>query len=53
MRCEGICRNVTVTLGTHMFQVDFYILPIFGAEAVLGVQWLAQKGHVTFDNNQL
>ncbi|CAM8990762.1 unnamed protein product [Rhodiola kirilowii] len=53
LRCEGLSRGVSLTLGGHAFEVDFHLLPIYGADAVLGAQWLAQVGPVTFDYKNL
>ncbi|KAL9670928.1 hypothetical protein QQ045_008491 [Rhodiola kirilowii] len=44
LRCNGACANVPLQMGDHMFEVDLYLLPIFGAEVVLGANWLAEIG---------
>lgn len=49
LKCEGVCRNVPITMQGHRFLVDLYLLPIFGTEVVLGVQWLASLGPIIFD----
>ena len=40
LTCEGVCAVVPIKIQNKVFLVDCYILPIQGAEVVLGVQWL-------------
>jgi hypothetical protein len=42
--CQGACNDVPVTLAQHQFHIPFFILPIHGADLVLGVQWLQTLG---------
>ena len=35
------------------FNLDLYLLPIYGADLVLGVQWLADLGEVVFEYRKL
>lgn len=42
--CAGSCSDVPVKLGNEVFSIPFYILPIHGADLVLGVQWLQTLG---------
>ncbi|XP_061370333.1 uncharacterized protein LOC133313043 [Gastrolobium bilobum] len=49
MKCEGFCPAVPVQIQKHVFLVDFYILPIQGADMVLGVQWLQILGPIVLD----
>ncbi|KAK4434926.1 hypothetical protein Salat_0655500 [Sesamum alatum] len=44
-----LCSEVTVTLKDHDFVIPFYVLPIQGADAVLGVQWLSSLGPILAD----
>lgn len=37
------CIRVSIKLGNFLTQVDFYIIPLEGYDAVLGTQWL---GHL-------
>lgn len=43
MTCDGRCNEVNLLHGGRPFEVEFHLLAIYGADAVLGVQWLA--GH--------
>lgn len=47
--CAGSCHDVPVKLGDEVFSIPFYILPIHGADLVLGVQWLQTLGAFLYD----
>ncbi|KAJ4966805.1 hypothetical protein NE237_018654 [Protea cynaroides] len=49
LRSEGIIRRIPLYLSTHLLTIDAILLPLFGADLVLGVQWLSQLGPVLFD----
>lgn len=51
--CGGVCPEVALTLGEATFAVDLLLLPIYGADIVLGVQWMLQIGPILFDYNEL
>ncbi|XP_061362338.1 uncharacterized protein LOC133306077 [Gastrolobium bilobum] len=53
LQCEGFCPAVPVQIQHHVFLVDFYVLPIQGADMVLGVKWLQILGPVTLDYSRL
>ena len=53
MTSGGVCRGVFIHLGKVLFQVDFYILPIEGCEAVLGAIWLKSLGPILWDFSRL
>ncbi|XP_061375386.1 uncharacterized protein LOC133317533 [Gastrolobium bilobum] len=53
LKCEGFCQAVPVQIQQHIFLVDFYVLPIQGADMVLGVQWLQMLGPVVLDYSKL
>ena len=38
--CSQVCLAVTIHLQGHSFTVDLHVLPLCGADIVLGVQWL-------------
>lgn len=42
--CSGFCSDVLVNLFGQIFHIPFFILPIHGADLVLGVQWLQTLG---------
>ena len=47
------CSQIPLSLGQTQFKVDLYLLPIYGADLVLGVQWLVELGEVLFDYRNL
>ena len=40
LKCEGLCSDIPVQIQKRVFLVDFHVLPIQGADVILGVQWL-------------
>lgn len=40
-------------LGSHQFLVDLFVLPLSGAQLVLGVQWLKTLVHILTDYEKL
>lgn len=44
LECVSICEDVLVSIQDHTFTLDLYILPISGANIILGVQWLKTLG---------
>ena len=49
LHCDGICKDILVQIQGIFFIASFYVLPIQGAELVLGVQWLQDLGPITID----
>jgi hypothetical protein len=46
---SGFCSAVSLKLQGHSFSLDFYLLPLGGCDAVLGVDWLRILGPVLWD----
>ena len=53
LKCGTMCPQTTLFLGSHEFTVDLFILPLSGAELVLGVQWLETLGPILTDYAKL
>lgn len=53
MTCGGECQQVPLKLGDATFAINLLLLPIYGADLVLGVQWLASLGPILFNYNEL
>ncbi|XP_039129157.1 uncharacterized protein LOC120265351 [Dioscorea cayenensis subsp. rotundata] len=53
LQCGGECLQVPLKLGEALFPVDLLLLPVFGADVVLGVHWLAKRGPTLFDYKNL
>lgn len=51
--CNSVCRAVSISIQATTFVVDLHVLPNFGANVVLGVQWLKSLGPVLTDYNAL
>ncbi|XP_030479409.2 uncharacterized protein LOC115696659 [Cannabis sativa] len=51
--CSQLCRGVELLLQGHQFTVDLYILPIWGIDVVLGMQWLQTLGPCIHDHKEL
>ncbi|CAM8893647.1 unnamed protein product [Rhodiola kirilowii] len=53
LQCEGWCPKAQLLLGGRGYLVDLHIIPIYGADVVLGAQWLAEIGPTLFDYKQM
>ena len=53
LTCEGMCSAIPLQTQKRIFLVDCYVLPIQGAEVVLGVQWLQLLGPIVMDYHKL
>lgn len=53
LRCSGICAATPIVVADHPFSLDLCILPLHGADIILGVQWLEDLGPVTFDYSNM
>lgn len=51
--CTSVYSQVPVILDRQTFLIDFYVLPLSGAEVVLGIQWLKTLGPITTDYSTL
>jgi len=49
LTCDQVCPETQVSIQGHTFTVSFHLLPISGADAVLGIDWLKRLGPVTTD----
>lgn len=47
--CSGLCPQVPITLQDHLLYIPFYLLPIEGADVVLGMKWLRILGPLLAD----
>lgn len=51
--CHQLCMAVKVQIQRYSFTVDFHILPLCGADVILGVEWLKTLGPVLTDYTSL
>lgn len=49
LNCDQMYSSIPLVLNTTTFHIDFYILPISGADVVLGVPWLTILGPILTD----
>ncbi|KAK1388146.1 hypothetical protein POM88_016324 [Heracleum sosnowskyi] len=47
LQSQGFCPAVPLLVHSHIFEVDFYLLPFTRADAIFGIQWLKTLGVVT------
>lgn len=48
LSCGGECTGVSLMMAGVVFTVDLILLPIYGVDLVLGVQWMLKLGPVLF-----
>lgn len=53
LHCLGVCADVELVLDGHHFLLDLFVLPIKGADLVLGTQWLSTLVPVLMDYKAL
>ena len=51
--CNGICRQVSITLNNLVIKVDFYPFELGNVDAVLEVKWLASLDTVQANWNHM
>ncbi|CAJ2661673.1 uncharacterized protein LOC123886206 [Trifolium pratense] len=51
--CNSQCANVSFNIQGNKFVADFFLLPLGGAEVVLGVPWLVSLGPILMDYTKL
>lgn len=53
MKSEELCENLHIFVQKVQFDVDFFLLPVEGCDAVFGTQWLKQSGKIVWEFNEL
>ncbi|XP_027351311.1 uncharacterized protein LOC113862423 [Abrus precatorius] len=53
IECHHFCPAVPVWIQGHSFDVDLHVLPISGADVVLGIQWLKLLGPIVTDYSNM
>ncbi|XP_058761394.1 uncharacterized protein LOC131634786 [Vicia villosa] len=49
LSCSGVCPKVPIKLQHNSFSIPFHLLPIEGADVVLGMEWLRTLGPLMAD----
>ena len=44
LMCEGIIKNIKVQMDNYILNDSFFVAPIGGVNAILGIQWLKTLG---------
>jgi len=52
LRCDGVVRQVHLSIQGCNLVVDLYVLSLHGADIVLGVSWLSSLGPILQDYSQ-
>ncbi|XP_026420082.1 uncharacterized protein LOC113316065 [Papaver somniferum] len=53
LETQGSCKNIPVKLQDYSFSTEFFLLPVSGCDAVLGVHWLRSLGNISWDFSKL
>lgn len=53
LHCDKLCQGVKLLIQNTTFMVDLHLLPLSGANVVLGVQWLKALGPILTYYNTL
>jgi hypothetical protein len=40
INCSGKCNKINITMGEYVMNIAMIIIPMGGADVVLGIQWL-------------
>ncbi|KAL4582831.1 hypothetical protein LXL04_007392 [Taraxacum kok-saghyz] len=51
LHCNGFCRDLEIHLKKTPFKLPFFILPVAGADVVLGLAWLSSLGPIKADSS--
>lgn len=51
--CSHICQGVSIVMQGHSFSMDLFVLGLWGADVVLGSQWLKRLCPVLMNYNSL
>ncbi|CAM8960771.1 unnamed protein product [Rhodiola kirilowii] len=49
LQYNSVCAKVALQMSDYTFEVDLFLLPIYGAKVVLGAYWMASIGPALFD----
>lgn len=51
--CKDVCQQVEISLQNTLVTKDLFVLPMGGANIVLGIQWLGTLDPITTDHRKL
>jgi hypothetical protein len=53
INCSGKCNKINITMGEYVMNSSMIVMPMGGADVVLGIQWLQSLGTVDFNFQEL
>ncbi|OMO87633.1 Retrotransposon gag protein [Corchorus olitorius] len=53
LKCLGQVKSIAMAIQEHLFSLDFFLLNVFGADIILGIQWLVQLVPILAEFSQL
>jgi hypothetical protein len=53
INCSGKCNKISLTMGEYVMNSPMIVIPMGGADVVLGIQWLQSLGTVAFNFQEL
>ncbi|KAJ4795897.1 polyprotein [Rhynchospora pubera] len=53
LQCNELCKEVSLSIQSHSFATDLFVLDLEGSDVVLGVQWLETLGPILTDWSKL
>ncbi|KAJ3697247.1 hypothetical protein LUZ61_000952 [Rhynchospora tenuis] len=53
LQCDKLCKEVSLSIQSHSFNIDLFVLDLEGSDVVLGVQWLETLGPILTDWSKL
>jgi hypothetical protein len=53
INCSGKCNKINITTGEYVMNIPMIVIPMGGADVVLGIQWLQSLGTMAFNFQEL
>ncbi|KAJ1704458.1 hypothetical protein LUZ63_004237 [Rhynchospora breviuscula] len=53
LQCNELCKEISLSIQSHSFTTDLFVLDLEGSDVVLGVQWLETLGPILTDWSKL
>lgn len=53
LKCSRVCKRAKIMIQETEIEVDLFLLPVTGANIILGIQWLQTLGRVITDYHDL
>jgi hypothetical protein len=53
INCSGKCNKINLTMGEYVMNSLMIVIPMGGADVVLGIQWLQSLGTIAFNFQEL